>query len=44
MMHYCRFKNSLVDVTEHMALHGFDISHETVRHWMLEIGIEAAIT
>ncbi len=43
IFYYCRFKNSFVDVTEHMALRGFNISHETVRQWVLEIGTEAAI-
>ena len=43
IFYYYRFKNSLVDVTEHMALRGFDISHETIRQWILEIGTAAAI-
>ncbi len=40
---YYRYKNSLVDVTEHMALRGFSISHETVRLWSQTIGTELGI-
>ena len=40
---YYRYKNSLVDVTEHMALRGFSISHETVRLWSQAIGTEIGI-
>jgi len=43
VFYYYRFKNSLVDVTEHMALRGFSISHETVRLWSQQFGTEAGI-
>ena len=33
VFYYYRFKNSLVDVVEHMALRGIHLSHETVRFW-----------
>jgi len=31
MFYYYHFKNSLVDVTEHMIFRGLSISHETGR-------------
>jgi len=40
---YYRYKLSLVDVTEMMALRGFLISHETVRLWSQLIGTDIGI-
>jgi len=42
IFYYCHFKNSLVDVTEHMALRGFSVSHETVRLWVQRLGTDVA--
>lgn len=41
---YYRYKNSLVDVTEHMTLRGFSLSHETIRLWSQAIGTEIGMT
>ena len=38
VFYYYHFKNSLVDMTEHMALRGFSIIHETVRLWSQQFG------
>lgn len=43
VFYYYRFKNSLVDVTEHMALRGFKISHETVRLWTQIFGTQLGL-
>ena len=40
---YYRYKLSLMDVTEHMALRGFSISHETVRLWSQAVGTNIGI-
>jgi len=43
VFYYYRYKNSLVDVTEHLTLRGFSISHETIRLWSQEIGTEIGL-
>ncbi len=43
IFYYYRFKNSLVDVVEHMALRGIHLSHETVRLWSQRIGTAMAL-
>ena len=43
VFYYYRFKNSLVDVVEHMALRGVHLSHETVRLWSQRIGTDIAL-
>jgi transposase-like protein len=43
VFYYYRFKNSLVDVVEHMALCGVHLSHETVRLWSQRIGTDMAL-
>ncbi|MCX7120859.1 MAG: IS6 family transposase [Gammaproteobacteria bacterium] len=43
VFYYYHFKNSLVDVTKHMALRGISLSHETVRLWSQKIGTDAAL-
>src|SRR3989338_8327866 len=43
VFYYYRFKNSLVDVTEHMLLRRFSLSHETVRVWSQKIGTEISL-
>jgi transposase-like protein len=43
VFYYYHFKSSLVDVTEHMALRGFSISHETVRLWSQQFGTEIGL-
>ena len=43
VFYYYHFKNSLVDVTEHMALRGFSLSHETVRLWSQKIGTKISL-
>ena len=40
---YYRYKLSLVDVTEIMALRGIIISHETVRQWAQRFGVDIGI-
>jgi putative transposase len=37
--HYCRFKVSLDDVVELMALRGFSLSHQTVHNWVQTCGV-----
>lgn len=40
VLHYVRYKLSLVDVTELMMLRGFSLSHETVRLWTQQFGAD----
>lgn len=41
--HYYRYKLSLDDVAELMALRGFSLSHQTVHNWAQEFGVELGI-
>ena len=43
VFYYYHFKNSLVDVVEHMALRGIRLSHETVRLWSQRISTNIAL-
>ena len=43
VFYYYHFKNSLVDVTKHMALRGIVLSHETVRLWSQKIGTDIGL-
>ena len=38
--HYYRFKLSLDDVVELMALRGFSLSHQTVHNWVQTFGVK----
>ena len=40
---YYRYKLSLVDVTELMALRGVSVSHETVRQWGIRFGADIGV-
>ncbi len=42
--HYLRFKLSLDDVVEVMALRGIHLSHQTVHNWAHTFGVELGIT
>ena len=41
--YYYRFRNSLDDVVELMALRGFNLSHQTVHNWCQTFGIELGL-
>jgi len=43
VFYYYHFKSSLIDVTEHMALRGIFLSHETVRFWSQKIGTDIGL-
>jgi len=38
--HYYRFKHSLDDVVELMAIRGIQLSHQTVHNWTQTFGVE----
>ena len=40
---YYRFKNSLDDVVELMAMRGMHLSHQTIYNWTHRFGVELAI-
>ncbi len=42
--YYYRFKVSLDDVVELMALRGFSLSHQTVHNWIQTFGVELGLT
>ena len=41
--HYCRFKLSLDDVVEVMALRNISLSHQTVHNWVQTFGVDIGI-
>ena len=41
--HYYRYKLSLEDVVELLALRGFFLSHQTVHNWTQTFGMEIGI-
>ena len=41
--YYFRFKVSLDDVVELMAMRGFHLSHQTVHNWSQRFGVELGL-
>ena len=41
--YYYRFRNSLDDVVELMAMRGFHLSHQTVHNWTQIFGVELGL-
>ena len=41
--YYFRFRNSLDDVVELMALRGFHACHQTVHNWVQTFGVELGL-
>jgi len=43
VFHYYRFKVSLDDMVDLMAMRGFHLSHQTVHHWVQKFGVELGL-
>ena len=41
--YYYRFKVSLNDVVELMAIRGFSLSHQTIHNWVQTFGVELGL-